>query len=457
MSNSFLKNKHLLWRAGFGPKLSDYKNLEIQSSAVLWQNLIEEKPFKKIEFSTEMDELDYSEVGKLDAEKRKQFQKLKKEQNTELNHNFFMTMVNSEDQFREKMSFFWHGHFACRILNAKFNQQLLHVIRENALGNFADLLIAVSKSPAMLNFLNNQQNKKASPNENFAREVMELFTMGRGNYTEKDIKEAARAFTGWSYNKEGEFIERKQTHDENAKVFLEKEGNFDGNDILNIILEKKETAYFITKKIYQYFVNEKINESRIQNLSRIFYESKYNIKKLMTLIFTSDWFYDDENIGNKIKSPIELMVGIFRTLPITEIKTQKLMMYQKLLGQTLFYPPNVAGWPMGKSWIDSSTLLLRMKMPQIWSGNRALETTAKPDDDIEMGLKNNKNSVKNANAASFKIDWEPVEMALSGKNIVEYLLQKTQSLDKKTLKKYSGENLKNTVIDVMSTPEYQLC
>ncbi|MFC6268474.1 DUF1800 domain-containing protein [Frigoriflavimonas asaccharolytica] len=457
MTSSFLKNKHLLWRAGFGPNLSDYKNLENIKTSDLWNSIIAHKEINTISFTTQIQEKEFSEISKLDAEQRKTFQQLRNKQNTELNHNFFMTMVQSENQFLEKMAFFWHGHFACKILNAPFNQQLLQVIRENALGNFGDLLIAVSKSPAMLSFLNNQQNKKAHPNENFAREVMELFTLGTGNYTETDIKEAARSFTGWSYDKDGAFIERKGIHDENSKKFLGKEGNFDGTDILNIILEKKETAKFITKKIYKYFVNEKIDERRLENLSNNFYNSKYDIKKLMTEIFTSNWFFEDENIGNKIKSPIELMVGILRTLPTSEVKMQSLMMYQKLLGQTLFYPPNVAGWPTGKSWIDSSTLLLRMKLPQIWSGSRALETTAKADDDVEMGLENAKKTKKNANTANFNFDWQLVQTTLADKNISESLLQKTKSLDKETIKKYAGEDVKKTIIEVMSTPEYQLC
>ena len=129
-----------------------------------------------------------------------------------------------------------------------FQQQLLNIIRENALGNFGELLREVSKSPAMLSFLNNQQNKKQHPNENFAREVMELFTMGRGNYTENDVKEGARAFTGWGFNLQGEFVNRPFQHDNGKKTFLGKTGNFDGDDIIDILLEQKQTAKFITQK-----------------------------------------------------------------------------------------------------------------------------------------------------------------------------------------------------------------
>uniref|UniRef100_A0AAU6WU10 DUF1800 domain-containing protein n=1 Tax=Chryseobacterium endophyticum TaxID=1854762 RepID=A0AAU6WU10_9FLAO len=232
------------------------------------------------------------------AEKKKEMQKIYRQQVEELNLNFLSKMVTSREQMREKMAFFWHGHFASRVQNPKFNRQILNVIRKNALGNFKDLLFEVSQTPAMLNFLNNQQNKKDHPNENFAREVMELFTMGRGNYTEKDIREAARAFTGWSYDKQGNFAEKVKVHDEGSKTFLGNTGNFTGADVLNMILEQKTTARFITAKIYRFFVNENVDNAIVSDLSEGFYQSGYNIKKLMKTIFSSSWFYD-----KKISAP----------------------------------------------------------------------------------------------------------------------------------------------------------
>ena len=150
-------------------------------------------------------------------------------------------------------------------------------------------------------FLNNQQNKKQHPNENFAREVMELFTLGRGNYTENDIKEAARAFTGWGYNVGGDFVFRKNQHDTGTKTVLGKTGNFDGDDIIDILLEQKQTAIFITKKVYKFFVNENIDAEKVEWLGNRFFQSGYNIKNLLEDIFISDWFYAEKNIGTKIK------------------------------------------------------------------------------------------------------------------------------------------------------------
>ena len=450
------KNKHLLLRAGFGANLSQIKNLDQVSLTEIWKKLATNDPLIPIQLKEAGPDFDYQQLSKMDAEMKKEIQKKNRRSNLEINLKFLNQMVHSEDQLREKMAFFWHGHFATRVVNSRFNLQLLNTIREKSLGNFGDLLKAVSQSPAMLQFLNNQQNKKGHPNENFAREVMELFTLGLGNYTEKDVQEGARAFTGWSFLPDGSFFERPRQHDFGPKTFLGKTGNFDGNDALNIILEQKGTAKFIVTKIYKFFVNEKINPGIIEHLSDQFYDSKYDIKKLMTEIFTSKWFYNEENIGTKIKSPIELMAGIMRTLPMELEKPENLIVYQKLLGQMLLYPPNVAGWPSGNSWIDSSTLMLRLQIPQIWSGLRPLELEAKTDDDVEMGLKNNQMRNKGFKNPNIIIDWNLVESTFKNKSISDYLLQ-TKSSNEKIIDQFSDSSLKLKIINVMSTPEFQLC
>lgn len=457
--SSLTNNKHLLWRAGFGAGINQLEGLHKKNSKDLINDLFKEETFLYINYDTPdiVESGNYMMNDKAPAEKKKEMQRINREQNEELNLNFLDKMVNSKEQMKEKMAFFWHGHFASRVVNPKFNRQILNVIRKNALGNFKDLLFEVSQAPAMLSFLNNQQNKKDHPNENFAREVMELFTMGRGNYTEKDIREGARAFTGWGFDKEGNFVERKKLHDEGTKTFLGKTGNFTGTDALDIILEQKATSKFITTKIYKFFVNETVDEAIVNKLSESFYQSNYDIKKLMKDIFSSSWFYDKKNIGNRIKSPIELMAGMMRTLPMDIQNPENLIVYQKLLGQMLLYPPNVAGWPNGKSWIDSSTLMLRLQIPQIWSGLRPLDYRPKEDDDLDMGLKNNPNAL----AKSFKnpnitIDWSRLEKIFNGKNVEDYLIQNSKSLDLSSVKNFSDNSVKMNVINLMSTPEYQL-
>ncbi|MGI9652209.1 DUF1800 domain-containing protein [Chryseobacterium sp. RLHN22] len=450
------QNKHLPSRAGFGISISQIEDLKNKKSKNAVSDLFKEYPFIEITYDTpDLVQIEYTDP-KATADQKREAQKITQKQNVELNLNFLNQMTKSEDQLREKMAFFWHGHFATRVNNPKFNRQLLNVIRRNALGNFKELLFEVSKSPAMLQFLNNQQNKKDHPNENFAREVMELFTMGRGNYTETDIKELARAFTGWGYNKEGEFIDRPKQHDTGTKTFLGKTGNFNGDDVLNIILEQKATARFITTKIYKFFVNENPDQSNINKLSEEFYASHYDIKKLMESIFLSSWFYDKKNIGNKIKSPTELIAGMIRILPMEIKNPENITVYQKLLGQMLLFPPNVAGWPSGKSWIDSSTLMLRLQIPQIWSGLRPMEYSAKEDDDIDMGMKSREALIKAFKSPNITIDWLAVEKAFKNKRPEDYLIQNTELIDMKTVSQFSDQSLKMNIINLMSTPEYQL-
>ena len=478
-----LKNQHLLWRAAFGPMAENVPDLAGLSQKKLWRLLLDTSDAKpdKINVAANMfDGLikgmqDLAQIDKLTPEQKKAFQQQSREDIKTLNIRWMDEMINSQAQFREKMSLFWHGHFACRVINIFYQQQLLDVVRTNAFGKFGDLLKEVSKSPSMLQFLNNQQNKKQKANENFAREVMELFTIGRGNYTETDVKEAARAFTGWGYNLQGEFVFRKNQHDDGSKTFLGRTGNFNGDDIINILLEQKQTATFITKKIYRHFVNEQIDEKKIAWLANRFYESEYDIKKLMEDIFTSDWFYEEKNIGIKIKSPVELLVGIRRFLPMELENNATQLIFQRALGQILFYPPNVAGWPGGKSWIDSSTLMLRMRIPQIITANEVVSIQPKSDDDIMMGqmmaekVKKGKITSYAGKNSGAVVDWqlpfknfEKVKRENLLPAIAEAVLQSKNGISNSLLTKYinneSRENyIKSVIVHLMSTPEYQLC
>jgi len=476
-----IKNQHLLWRSAFGPMAENAASLDTISTKNLWALLVKTsaKPAAKIEVTKNpadeymMGMTDPKQIQKKmqSPELRKKLREQSRDDLKTMNIRWLEIMVNSEAQLREKMSLFWHGHFACRSQNSFYQQELLHIIRTNALGSFADMLKAVSKSPAMLAFLNNQQNKKSHPNENFAREVMELFTMGRGNYTENDVKEAARAFTGWSFNAQGEFLFRKNQHDFGSKTFLGKTGNFDGDDILNILLENKQTANYISNKIYSYFVNENIDKKNQQLLSSRFYSNNYDISKLLEDIYSSDWFYDEKNIGNRIKSPVELLAGIRRLLPMQLDNNQSQLLFQRALGQVLFYPPNVAGWPGGKNWIDSSSLMLRLRVPQILSANDAIDIMPKADDDVQMGMmemaaKKMKETVKGGTAS---IDWAPVNKIFEKvqrekllENIADTVLQTKSQVSNAVLDKYvntaSRENyIKSAVVNFMATPEYQLC
>lgn len=455
MENHSKLNTHLLWRSGFGPKASDAGSIQTLTRQQLWAEIKQRsEAFAPIDIVSQS--IDYNDFKDAGPEKRKELQQKSRKANISINLAWLELMTKSEGQLREKMAFFWHGHFATRIINARHNENLLNTIRKHALGSFRDLLFEVSKSAAMLSFLNNQQNKKGHPNENFAREVMELFTMGHGHYSEQDIRESARAFTGWAFDKEGNFIFREKQHDTGTKTFLGRSGNFNGDDILNILLEQQATAEFITRKIYRLLVNEKPDEAIISKLSNAFFRSGYSISDLLDQIFTSEWFYNKANIGSKIKSPIELLAGIQRLLPVTFEKNESQIIFQRLLGQMLLYPPNVAGWPGGTSWIDSSTLMLRLKIPQIISGIRPLDYTPKEDDDINMG--NNmdrlrKQMFKNQTVA---VNWTAVKKYLENVDLLDFLLQNEGNLRKNIFKSIQPQDLEANIIAIMSTPEYQL-
>lgn len=490
-----LKNQHLLWRAGFGPAVEQLGELDKYTPKQYYKALVKASD-RKPEYIDVADDylkglmLGIEEVGRqqkkdLDADERKMRQQKNREGVRNLNMYWMHQMVNTGSQLREKMAFFWHGHFACRNLNVFYQQGLLDVLRRNALGNFGTLLKEVSHSAAMLNFLNNQQNRKGHPNENFAREVMELFTLGRGNYTENDIKEAARSFTGWGANVKGDFVFRKFQHDDDKKTVLGRTGKFDGDDVLDILLEEKQTAKYITQKIYKFLVNEKPDAEKIEWLADRFYKSKYEIGKLMEDIFTSEWFYDDKNIGSLIKSPVELLVGIQRMLPMKLENEEALMVLQRVMGQLLFYPPNVAGWPGGKSWIDSSSLMMRMRIPKLINDVDEMNMKPKDDDDTMMGRKDDGTAMVPAKKAGVQqgkgyagmkkqqinanVDWNsfvktfesvPREQLLD--TISTTLLQAKRNVSGDIIKKYSDETgrenfIRTVTLQVMSTPEYQLC
>lgn len=391
-----------------------------------------------------------------------------REETLELNLDWMDMMANTNAPLREKMTLFWHNHFATSTPFAWLMQVQNNTLRKHALGSFKKMLHAVAKDPAMILFLNNEQNKKDAPNENFAREVMELFTLGRGNlYTEKDIKEAARAFTGWRINKMGEYEFSEEDHDFGEKEFLGRKGNFNGEEILNILLEERQTAKYLTQKIYREFVNEQVDEEITNALAEDFYKSNYDIKKLMKQIFTAEWFYDERNIGAKISSPVELIVRYKKLINFDVKRDDGLIYMQKLLGQTLFFPPNVAGWPGGKNWIDSSSLFLRMNIPFRILHDGGFDLQPKPEfedvsdmDDVML---------KNRKRAEIQSDWSKLvsvlskakEEALTDTVIDIFIQSPKQNIDKTIIEKYidrsSHEKLiMSTCAAVFSLPEFQL-
>ena len=340
---------------------------------------------------------------------------------------------------QEKLTLFWHGHFTTSARDERLSRMMWiqnETLRKHAAGNFGKFVKAISRDPAMLDYLNNQQNRKGRPNENYARELMELFTLGIGNYTEADIKDAARAFTGWGHSG-AEFIFRKFDHDYNGKTFMGKTGNFNGDDIIDIILQQPICPKYIASRIWNFFVSETENPAAIASMAEVLKANNYELKPVLKLMFSSKAFYSNDVIGSQIKSPIQLMVGTVRLLNVDMPPSRILLqpggpMMQ--MGQAPFLPPNVKGWPGGRAWINTSTLFMRYNAMIRLAG--------------EM-----KNSAITSSDPADKIvdSW------------ISKLIQRPISAEQRTTLidaiggKPDAESIRKMVQLIVSMPEYQVC
>jgi uncharacterized protein (DUF1800 family) len=456
------KLQHLFLRAGFGETPDNiHALLPLTREEIVEQLFLASKDYKGIAYLPYPLKENQYEKGVNVFQLVSMILNSKKDLE-ELNGEWLFKMAYTKAVLREKMTFFWHNHFSTSAPFAYIMQAQNNTLRKNALGKFSDLLHAVSKDPAMILYLNNQENKKNHPNENFAREVMELFSLGEGNYLEKDIKEAARAFTGWTVNMKGEYEFKELEHDKGGKTFFGKTGNFNGEDIVNMILNKKQTALYITGKIYQEFVNPKLNKERVEELAESFYQSGYDISGLMKKIFLSDWFYDEENIGIKICSPVELLVRYKKLLSLEFESNQTLIDLQNALGQTLFFPPNVAGWKGGTNWIHSTALLLRLNLPGHILSGEGFKISSKPafEEKNEMAENSSKAIQK-----KLKADWSSIENFFKNQDqgkltetVLTYFIQcSPNKIDKQLFPQVSNsEGIAKICAHIMSLPEFQL-
>jgi len=271
-------------------------------------------------------------------------------------------MLTSPRPLEEKMTLFWHGHFATEELKNDDYRLMLQqnmTLRQLATSDMNSLLIAMSKDPAMLLYLDNRLNVKGHANENYAREILELFSLGIGNYTENDIKEAARAFTGWR-NQGLTFIDDRAQHDEGMKTVFGQTGNWDGEDVVDLILQQEAAGEFIAGKIYRFFVREEISEQMLDELAARLRDDNYALKPFLRALFLSQDFYSEPSLGTQIKSPVQFLVSTYRKLGLERIPgTPYFPAATNLLGQALGNPPNVKGWDGGRAWLNPSTILLR--------------------------------------------------------------------------------------------------
>ncbi len=271
-------------------------------------------------------------------------------------------MVASNRPLQEKMALFWHGHYAVSEGKVRDYRKLLgqlELFYSYGTGNFRDLMVAIARDPGMLSFLDAGVNVRGAPNENFAREIMELFTMGVGNYSERDIREAARAFTGWNYV-DLDFVVNDDQHDDGEKTFLGQTGNFDGVEIIDIIMDQPVTATYIAGKIYRYFVRQELSTELQEELGTVLRRANYEVAPLLETIFLSRDFYSKPSVGTHIKSPVQLAVSTYRKLGLQNAPgVPDFNSATSALGQRLFQPPTVAGWAQGRSWVTPGLLLER--------------------------------------------------------------------------------------------------
>jgi uncharacterized protein (DUF1800 family) len=274
-------------------------------------------------------------------------------------------MIASPAPLQEKLTLFWHGHFTSSPEKGTTEQELLaqnRLFRQYALGNIRELTLHVAQDPAMLRYLDNNVNVQAHPNENFARELMELFTLGIGNYTEQDVRESARAFTGWSFRREpdgsGTFVDNRGQHDDGTKTFLGRSGNFGGSDIIEIIFAQPAAARFFATELLSFFVYDDPEPQLVDQVAALLVKNRFELQPIMSVLLRSNVFFSERAYRALVKSPVEFVVGTHQLFAVPKVALVELATLRSM-GQTLFYPPNVKGWDGGKTWINSQTMLTR--------------------------------------------------------------------------------------------------
>lgn len=384
--------RHLLQRAGFGLPLGAENRLEPLGLEGAVSALVdyEAQPdaFPSPDWITpplEFDEIRDRFRGGDEDQRRMMFRDLRLQQREEVSRLkvwWLGKIRQTRRPLQEKMALFWHGHFAVsaeKVRQPAFNLELNEIFRRHATGNFRELVFEVGKSPAMLLYLDNQRNRRGNPNENWSRELLELFTLGEGNYTEADIKEAARAFSGYGFNPtNGRFRLNTAQHDSGVKTFLGKTGNLDGVDIIDTIFTQEAAAPFLVRKLWEYFAHENPDEALVERLATVFRAADYELKPLLRAMFTDPEFYSPRAMAGQIKSPVQFLVMLTAQmdLPIPDEVTTGILL--RALGQDLFYPPNVRGWLGNRHWINTNTLLARQNIAGWLVAGTSLNRTVEP-------------------------------------------------------------------------------
>jgi len=359
--------RHLLARTGFGPTDAEVRAFAPLTRRAAVDRLLRETRTAPVTpppaFTQETALVRAPRGDSATEDERKAFRDLQAREGVELRAWWIREMVVTPSPLTERMTLFWHNHFVSgqqKVRHARLMYRQNVLFREHALGRFGPLLHAIARDGAMVVYLDLVQNRRGSPNENFAREVMELFTLGEGHYTEQDVKEAARAFTGWSLDRDtGVFVFRRALHDGGVKTVFGRTGPLDGDAVLDLLLDRPETAEFLVAKLWREFVSPDPDPAEVQRIATAFRGSGYDVKVAVGALLTGDAFYAPAARGTLVKSPVDIVVGTLRQLDLHPDSTMPFAVAAAGMGQNLFSPPNVKGWPGGEAWINTQTLLAR--------------------------------------------------------------------------------------------------
>ncbi len=490
--------RHLLWRAGFGASPRQIRTVLEWGPEKAVEHLVEydQVPFE----APSADAFDKDIMRPLNAEERgdiararrsgdeesvarlraqrQEAERVDRQQVRQVQQWWLKRMIETPRPLEEKMTLFWHGHFATsyRTIEDSYHMyQQNQLFRKHALGNFGKLLYEIIRDPAMIAYLDNNDSRKGRPNENLARELMELFSLGVGNYTEKDIKEGARALTGYTFF-DDEFTFQKENHDSGQKTILGKSGKLDGDGFVTAILESPACSRYIAAKLYRFFVADipsgrpevdRPAQAVVRELASTLVVNKYNIKPVIRKLLLSEHFYEPALMCEQIKSPVELVVGAVRSMntPVRDLGV--LVDAMNLMGQNILFPPSVKGWDGGRSWINTATLFIRQnilcflltgKMPH---GYDALAEVEKFD---AASLLRSLDPAGEGKSRAFSGRPGPGELAEVADEILRFMLGRVTPENRATILgwlegkngKLDDETVTGALLLVTAMPEYQL-
>jgi len=496
---------HLLWRAGFGGTWEDAEKLArlglkgaVESLVNLAPPPASDAPASCRITPGESERALEQKVRAASSEAtrqqiRREREREERDRLADLRAWWLNRMLITQRPLEEKMTLFWHSHFASafgeKIRHAYCLWQQNETFRKNALGSFEDLAQKVVRDPTMLVWLDNANNVRGHANENLARELMELFTLGVGNYTEKDVQESARALTGNHVDRESwEFRFNSGAHDDGEKTYLGKTGNFAAEDVVKVICEQQACPRFITRKLLEFFVYENPDSALVEEAALLFRQQKLDVGKFLTTLFQSQLFYSQKAWGSVVKSPVMLTIGALKAFRVGMPEKAVLDDALRLMGQDLFIPPEVNGWPGGMAWINSNTLLIRYNFSNFLL-NGVSPDQFKTFKEKGAGSAAKRREFVEAQRTDKPIEWSPKAQLkelgldrklLSGTDIVEHyirdfigrpisneLRQQFQSFAETDAaggrKSFSindsnfDERVRGLVHLMMSSPDYQLC